>query len=441
MVTVVDDLLTSRGITTAPTPAATGSGAVAGAVAAPATAPAAPSVAPDSAVGQAIDMNSKINAAATDQVSSDPMMKPLFDAIGRQRQDIDQARIQIDEKAAKLAALDAQPLPAHIPIPRMKPLPAVPTLEDVAKARGVSTEDFNNPMRVFGQMMPLLVAFGALATQRPGINALNAATAAMTAVKQGDKDAYEKAHKEWLENTKLAHDSENQMLTEYKLASDDRNLTMAERQAEYAKVAAKYGDAQAKAAIEGGYIDNFYKLLETRGVIVKNVGNLTQLAVTDANNKAELAMRERIEAARLDFQKNPPVTSTDERLASLLGIMQAKGGYTKMAPGEQEALTKALELKEKEAKKPEIDYAAAAEAARVAAGGDPAPKSPAPGPAPAPALSAAPATSGAPTTPGAPTDRTKRVPNTVYQTPRGPMLWSGTGWRPIAGGADGAGTN
>ena len=132
MVTVVDDLLTSRGITTAPTPAATGSGAVAGAVAAPATAPAAPSVAPDSAVGQAIDMNSKINAAATDQVSSDPMMKPLFDAIGRQRQDIDQARIQIDEKAAKLAALDAQPLPAHIPIPRMKPLPAVPTLEDVA---------------------------------------------------------------------------------------------------------------------------------------------------------------------------------------------------------------------------------------------------------------------------------------------------------------------
>ena len=148
--------------------------------------------------------------------------------------------------------------------------------------------------------------------------------------------------------------------------------------------------------------------------------------MTDANNKAELAMRERIEAARLDFQKNPPVTSTDERLASLLGIMQAKGGYTKMAPGEQEALTKALELKEKENKAPPQDYAAGMaailEAQRVAAGGDPAPKA-------------------APTAPGAPTDRTKRVPNTVYQTPRGPMLWSGTGWRPIAGGADGAGTN
>ena len=144
--------------------------------------------------------------------------------------------------------------------------------------------------------------------------------------------------------------------------------------------------------------------------------------MTEADNAKERAMRERIENARLALQKNPPVTSTDERLASLLGIMQAKGGYTKMAPGEQEALTKALELKEKEAKKPEIDYAAAAEAARVAAGGDPAPKA-------------------APTAPGAPTDRTKRVPNTVYQTPRGPMLWSGTGWRPIAGGADGAGTN
>ena len=438
MVTVVDDLLTSRGISTVPTPAAAGSGAATAPKAVPAAVPALPA---DSAVGKAIGMNSAITDAANAQMKSDPMLSGAIDSLVKQRGYIDQAGAEMDRRSAEMATIQAQPDPERIAVPRMKPLPPIPTLEDVAKERGVSTEDFNNPMRVFGQMMPLLVAFGALATQRPGINALNAATAAMTAVKQGDKDAYDKAHKEWLENTKIATDTNNQMITEYKLALDDRNTTMAEKQAKLAQIAAKNNDPQAKAALEKGYIEQFVQLQQMREGVTKPLITLTQLSMTEADNAKERAMRERIENARLDFQKNPPVTSTDERLASLLGIMQAKGGYTKMAPGEQEALTKALELKEKEAKKPEIDYAAAAEAARVAAGGAPAPKSPAPGPAPAPALSAAPATSGAPTTPGAPTDRTKRVPNTVYQTPRGPMLWSGTGWRPIAGGADGAGTN
>ena len=56
---------------------------------------------------------------------------------------------------------------------------------------------------------------------------------------------------------------------------------------------------------------------------------------------------------------------------------------------------------------------------------------PAPGAAPAPKPGAPAAAAGQ--IPQAPIDPTQRKPNTVYMTPKGKFLWSGTGWRPVSG--------
>lgn len=321
MATMLDDLLSKRGISTVATPAATGSGAV-GAPPAPAVPAAAPALPPaDSAVGKAIGMGTAINSAANAQMATDPLMKGAMDSIAEQQRLNQQAGAEMDARTAKIAALQAEPDPARIPVPRMKPLPPLPTLEDVAKERGVKPEDFNNPMRVFGQMMPLLVAFGALATQRPGINALNAATAAMTAVKAGDKDAYDKAHKEWLENTKIATDTNNQMLSEYNLAINDRTTTMAEKQAKIAQIAAAHNDPMAKAALQNGLTEQFVKLLQMRQGITDPLIRMTGLVVEDERHKREMEFRTALEWAKIQADKDPTYISTDKVVGTILRKM------------------------------------------------------------------------------------------------------------------------
>lgn len=321
MATVVEDLLKKSPVSTVATPAATGTGVMTAPPAVAAPVAAAPAVDPGSAVGKAINMQGAIMGAANDQMKTDPMMSGAVDALVRQRGFMDQAGAEMDARTAKIAAIQAEGDPERIVVPRMKALPPIPTLEDVAKERGVKPEDMNNPMRVFGQMMPLLVAFGALATQRPGINALNAATAAMTAVKQGDKDAYDKSHKEWLENTKLATDTNNQMIMEYKLALDDRNTTMAEKQAKIAQIAATHNDPLAKAALEKGYIDQFIQLQRMREGITTPLINLTQLTMTEAQNKREMEFRSALEWAKIEADRNPAFISTDKVVGTILRKM------------------------------------------------------------------------------------------------------------------------
>ena len=324
MATMIDNLLTARNVSTTPVPAAAGSGAVGAPPAAPLT-PAGPAPAPaipaDSAVAKAIGMGTAINSAANAQMATDPLMTGAMASIAEQQRLNQQAGAEMDARTAKIAALQAEPDPARIPIPRMKPLPALPTLEDVAKERGVKPEDFNNPMRVFGQMMPLLVAFGALATQRPGINALNAATAAMTAVKAGDKEAYDKAHKEWLENTKIATDTNNQMLNEYNLAINDRTTTMAEKQAKIAQIAAQHNDPLAKAALQNGLTEQFVKLLQMRQGITDPLIKMTGLVVEDERHKREMEFRAALEWAKVEADRDPTYISTDKVVGTILRKM------------------------------------------------------------------------------------------------------------------------
>lgn len=328
MATMIDNLLTARNVSTTPVPAAAGSGAAGAPPAAPLTPaapvpapPATPAIPADSALAKALDMGKSINAAANAQMATDPLTGLATDSLQRMRENITAAQAEQAARTAKAAALDAQPLPERIPVPRMVPLPPVPTLEEIAKERGVKPEDFNNPMRVFGQMMPLLVAFGALATQRPGIDALNAATAAMGAVKAGDKEAYDKAHKEWLEKTKVATDTQNQIIREYEMKRDDRSLSVAERQAEYAKIFAAHNDSLAAAAMEGGYLDRIDNLFRMRKTIADPLTQLTQLTMTEEQNKREIAFRTALEWAKIEADKNPAFISTDKVVGTILRKM------------------------------------------------------------------------------------------------------------------------
>lgn len=339
MATMLDAVLRKDPIVEA-APAAQGTGVAATPADLAPKAPASPVVA------KALEMTRAVDQAA----GSSPIMQKIDQQAALLEQDYATAMPKIAGINDQMAQVRAEPDPARPTIPRLKPLPAMPTIEEIAKERGVKPEDFNNPMRVFGQFMPVLISLGALAFQKNGIMAMNAATAAMNAVKAGDKEAYETAHKEWLSGTKLTVDENNQLLSEYNLILNDRNASMAEKQARLAGLAAEKQDVLGQVALRSGMIEQLVKLNEARGIAAGRIGDMVELTVRDQLGRDELALRERIAQWEQYRALNPAITSTDERIAQLAGIMANATPERPVTAAQMNALNLLLDMKDKERK-------------------------------------------------------------------------------------------
>lgn len=276
----------------------------------------APPTAPG-AVGQAIQMAKGIDSAADARMANNPMMSRLLGQVDLMQGDTAAAIPQVQARSQQIADLVAQPDPARIATPRLAPLPPPPTIEEIAKKRGVKPEDFDNPMRVFGQAMPVLAALAGGLIAKNGTVAIQAATAAMAAVKAGDKEAYERAHKEWLESTKATVDGNAQLASEYRMALEDRKDSMAERLAKVQALAAQNQDTIAMAAIRGGYIQQLSKLVEMRDAAGKPIQQLVELSMEDQRHREEMQLRAAAQAAEMYYKVHPPLTSQDEVKAAL----------------------------------------------------------------------------------------------------------------------------
>lgn len=298
---------------------------------------------PTGVLGRALELTGAVDAATDKRLAASPIMDKINAQTDLLEKDFNAAIPQVQALSAQAQALASQPDPARPAVPRLKPLPPIPTLEEIAKQRGVKTEDFDNPMRVFGQFMPVMIAIGALATQKSGIMALNAATAAMTAVREGDKDAYQKAHREWLESTKATTDENQALVSEYKMVLEDRALGQADKQAKLASIAAQKQDVLGVAALRQGLLDQFWKLQEFRTASTKPVADMVQLAVTEEQNNKELAVRSAIEWAKLEEAQNPAFVSTDRVVGNILRDLA--NGKT-LTPQQEDALLKAKEQRE-----------------------------------------------------------------------------------------------
>lgn len=269
------------------------------------------------AVQRAMSLTAGVDQAADQRLAANPVMSKILEQVGALGSDYDAAMAQTAGRQAQMQQLMQQEDPARIPVPRLKPLPATPTVEEVARQRGVKPEDMDDPMRVFGQFMPVIVALGAGLIAKNGTAAINAATAAVTAAREGDKQAWEKAHKDWLTETKATLDGNAMLVNEYRLALDDRNATMAEKMSKIQALAAANRDGLTMAALRGGYLDQLVKLMEMRDQAAKPVMDMLELSMADQRQREAMELKRSAELWDRHFKMNPPLTSQDEVKAAL----------------------------------------------------------------------------------------------------------------------------
>ena len=351
------------------------------------TPPAAAPAAPSGALGRAVS----IMGGAKDVVAADPLMKEAADAQAKDEAAKAAAAATIQQNNDQMTALVGQPDPERPSIPRLDKLPAAPVPEK------------KNPLRVFGELLPMIAALGALTTKEPALNALNAATAMINAAKAKDKEEEEKQRQTWKDQLALTVQNNQQLLSEYKLALDDRNLSMSDKMAKIQALAALNRDALTLASLQSGNLDGLVKLITLQTTATnKLAGLVVDLQKADAE-AAHQRNQELMQWAQLEIsRRNADKLSMGDAIGPVLqkiqqvGALDAKTGKPRplseiLSPGEVQALDLYMRMQEG---RPYTDTPGQATAAAGAGSANPldavtggaapasAPASPAPAPPP-----------------------------------------------------------
>lgn len=144
----------------------------------------------------------------------------------------------------------AQPLP-HPAMPRYSNVPQAPKLEP----------------RAFKDAMPGLIfttVMGSLISRRHGIDAMNAASGYMEGWQKGDKDRMDLQRQNWQDAVDATIKQNNVEHERYQAVWNDTQLTVQDRQAKLAAIAASIGDQNTLAMLKNGMDDKAYKLNQDR---------------------------------------------------------------------------------------------------------------------------------------------------------------------------------
>lgn len=285
---------------------------------------------PGGALSQALG----IMRTAQSAVSADPLMGMAREANQKDQAVRDAAAAKIEGNLDTIAKMQAEPDPPRVSVPRLKPLPEAP--EPVHR----------DPMRVFGQFLPVVAALGALTTREPAINALNAATAMVNAAKAQDKEEEAKQRQTWVDNLNLTVKNNEMLLTGYKTALDDRNSTMSEKLARIQALAAQNRDYVALAALKGGNLDSLSKFIQLQQSATDKLATLaTNLSEQDARAQRD-QYSSMIQFAQLELERRRAQNiSMGDSIGPVLVKLQnsdpakVAGGLDKvLSPGEIQAL-------------------------------------------------------------------------------------------------------
>lgn len=393
------------------------------------TSPAAPPSKAGGALGQALG----IVQAARQAAAADPLQTAATDAAKTDQAAREEAAAKIQAGMAQVQALQAQPDAPRPSVPRLKPLPSAPEVQH------------KDPMRVFGQLLPVIAALGALTTKAPAINALNAATAMIAAGKANDKEEEAKQRQAWIDNLNLTVQNNTSLLNDYKLALDDHNATVTERMAKINAIAAQNRDYVTLAALKGGNLDSLTKFIQLQSTATGQLATLTttlqdqQLRRENEQNQQLMQLAHLEIARRAELRQEGQVSMGDSIGPVLVKIQQAdpklaaQGLDKVLSAGEIQALKLYMDINRQAAFNNQPGSGAAAGAGGIA--GLVAP--PAAAPAAPQAEYAHPVTAAAPPVSpvtAAPQNPKDRLVNKVYGTPRGPMTWTTRGWIPAPGG-------
>lgn len=389
-----------------------------------------------SALDQALGIQQSARTSAAETMLHDPLAGEVASQYRASQQDRDAAMEEVKANLAERNAVLRQPLPARPKVPEYAPLPKPPTQAEVAATSGIDPKEFGNPLRAMGQFLPVLATLAAFTTRQPAVNALNAATAAMNAAKANDTAAVEKANVTFKQNLDLAIKTNAQLTEQYKLAMDDRKMTMDERLAKVQGLAASNQDELVLSQLRNGGIDQLYKLWEMR--------DKSSAALVDLTNHIEGQNLERTKVAasienmsieqqqgwaRLQIEKENAntnaanVSMTDAIGPVLRKLANSPRGFADLTVGERRALSEYRAAHESNSNPfgglSPGGYSAAPAAGGVTPGGAVEPRAPAQvtGQKPAAVVTA-------------PPPFASRVVGKSYPTPKGPMTWTGDGWQP-----------
>jgi hypothetical protein len=371
-----------------------------GAQPAPAAVPALPM--PGGALGNVM----QTMQGAQEVVNADPLISQAMTAYRSDEKVRQEAANEVEGNIGKMAEL------------RDKARPPIPERPDLQETPEAPVPEKKNPLRVFGQFMPLVVALGALSTRNAGVNAMNAATAMVNAAKANDKIEEAKQRQYWLDQTKVVVDQNNAMLKDYELKLKDRELQVADTQAEIAAIAAKNQDVLTLAQLKAGQFGPMVNLIKFRQGAVDQVANMVM---------QERQLQERTRLQEADDRRQWAMLSLQRIKAGQLSPGDVIGGLlTKIAAGQELTAgeTKAIDTYRSfqgggagaaaGGSSLPLDVLEEGAAAAPAGGTPPGPTAPQPTPA---------AAKPAPAAPAAPAKAELRKSGTVYSTPQGPRRW------------------
>lgn len=227
----------------------------------------------------------------------------------------------MEEAQAKKAEVMALPETPKPDVPTMAPVPTKPV------------EPEENPLKTFGQMIPLIAALAASKTSQSAVFALNASTAALNAMEANDQKALAKAHQDWMDNVKSTLENNRILGDQYKMIMEDRQASWNEKLSKLQVIAAESKDNLAMAALKAGNPEAILKRQEMLDKAAEPIQQMYTEAQRQQIQREEMQMRRDLASAQLamDAQKMDDVSLTD--VIGRLALKMSKGEA--LNPGEQ----------------------------------------------------------------------------------------------------------
>ncbi|MDE2098996.1 MAG: hypothetical protein KGL39_17210 [Patescibacteria group bacterium] len=153
----------------------------------------------------------------------------------------------------------------------------IPDIKELSKTAGVEAEKLKpwdaeaeaakrqtDPITAFGSIGSVFGILASAFTHAPMENALNASAAAMNAIKEGDKESYDRAAKAWEQNYKMALDRHKIEHQAFEDAVTLMKTNMEVGRNQMIMNAKRFGDQKAMVYLEAGMDKEYFELQATR---------------------------------------------------------------------------------------------------------------------------------------------------------------------------------
>lgn len=153
----------------------------------------------------------------------------------------------------------------------------LPRIEALSKNVGVEAEKLKpwdaeaqaakyrtDPIEAFGSLGSVFGIIASAFTHAPMENALNASASAMQAIKENDRQGYDRAEKAWMNNYKMALDRHKIQHDAYQDAIALLNTNTAAANTKLQITAARFGDKQVLALLEAGMSKEVQDVIASR---------------------------------------------------------------------------------------------------------------------------------------------------------------------------------